>query len=98
MVPNIQNNSSSSPTEVFAQDNLDIFTIAVTILPLINPWNSEISHWLIENIYEMTGCRVFYPPKEKFSDQPPSYFIKGGTAAGVLQAGRYLMVIFLFCS
>lgn len=93
-MPHNEHNSSLT-LAVFAQDVPDIFTIAVTILPLINPWNSEISHWLIEHIYELTGCRVYYPPKEKFSDQPPSYFIKGSTAAGVLQAGRFLMVIFL---
>lgn len=72
--------------------NADIFTMALTILPIINPWNSELSHWLIEHIYEDTGCRVFYPPKEKFTNQPPSYFIKGDTAAGILKAGKTLLV------
>lgn len=78
------------PLATFA--NSGIFTMALTILPIINPWNSEVSHWLIEHIYEETGCRLYYPPKEKFTDQPPSYFVKGDTAAGILKAGKTLLV------
>lgn len=81
---------------MFASNNSDVFTMALTILPIVNPWNADISHWLIEHIFDVTGCRVFYPPKEKFSDQPPSYFIKGGTSTGVLKAGKFMLVTYLF--
>lgn len=77
---------------MFSTNNVDVFTMALTILPIVNPWNPEISHWLIEHIFDVTGCRVFYPPKEKFSDQPPSYFIKGSSATGVLKAGKFMLV------
>lgn len=68
----------------------DLLTFGIALLPLINPWNIELSHRLIGNLYEQTGCRIFYPPKEKYAIQPPTYFIKGSSMSGILQAGKYL--------
>uniref|UniRef100_A0A914MQ75 K Homology domain-containing protein n=1 Tax=Meloidogyne incognita TaxID=6306 RepID=A0A914MQ75_MELIC len=68
----------------------DLLTFGIALLPLINPWNIELSHRLIGNIAEQTGCRIFYPPKEKYAIQPPTYFIKGTSMSGILQAGKYL--------
>src|SRR4051794_29577065 len=70
----------------------ECFAMAITYLPLINPWNIELSNKLIDYIYTDTGCRVFCPPKEKFCEHPPSYFIQGMTAASVLHAARLLSV------
>uniref|UniRef100_A0A915E196 K Homology domain-containing protein n=1 Tax=Ditylenchus dipsaci TaxID=166011 RepID=A0A915E196_9BILA len=79
-----------------ASGNMEVFTLAETVLPLINPWNAELSHSLIEYIYSSTGCRVFYPPKEKFADQPPSYFIKGESASNVLEAAKFITGMTMF--
>lgn len=68
----------------------DFLTFGMALLPLINPWNIELSHRLIGNLYEQTGCRIFYPPKEKYAVQPPTYFIKGPSMSGILQAAKYL--------
>lgn len=54
----------------------EIFTISLSILPLINPWNDKLSYLILDYIFKDTGCRIFYPPKEKYTSQPPSYFIK----------------------
>ncbi|KAL3084987.1 hypothetical protein niasHS_010056 [Heterodera schachtii] len=69
----------------------ELFTLAIALLPLINPWNNELSHRLVGNLYEQTGCRVFYPNKEKYVVEPPTYFVKGASVAGLLQSGKYLM-------
>ena len=33
----------------------DLLTFGIALLPLINPWNIELSHRLIGNLYEQTG-------------------------------------------
>jgi hypothetical protein len=33
----------------------DLFTLGMALLPLINPWNQELSHRLIGSIYDQTG-------------------------------------------
>ncbi|KAI1727464.1 KH domain-containing protein [Ditylenchus destructor] len=74
----------------------DVFTVAISILPLVNPWNAELSGRLLEHVFNLTGCRVFYPPKEKFADHPPSYFVKGTSASRVLKATKYLLGLTMF--
>jgi len=42
-------------------------------------------------IKEDTGVNVIYPPMEKYNSEPPSYFFKGPSVAGILRAARYLI-------
>lgn len=69
----------------------DLFTLGLALLPLINPWNHELSHRLIGSLNEQTNCHIFYPPKDKYSVQPPTYFIKGTSMSGILHAGKYIL-------
>ena len=35
--------------------NDELFTMGVALLPLINPWNQELSHRLVGSLYDQTG-------------------------------------------
>ena len=77
-----------SPT---SQDT-GVYTIALSLLPLVNPWNVNLNQGLIAFMSDTLGCQFLYPPKEKFDDQAPYYFIRGESVVRVLQAARFLFV------
>ena len=56
---------SSQPGET------EMYTMVESLLPLINPWNPELSQKLTDHIQERAGARVVFPSEEKFNDQPP---------------------------
>jgi hypothetical protein len=73
-----------------------VFIMALSLLPLVNPWNAEISQWLVEYVQRILNCQVLYPPKEQFSDQAPYYFVRGSSVVRVLQATRFLFGMSMF--
>jgi hypothetical protein len=75
-----------------------VYTIALSLLPLVNPWNVGLNQGFIAFVRDSLGCQFLYPPKEKFIDQAPYYFIRGESVVRVLQAARFLFVSPSLCS
>lgn len=74
----------------------ELYIVGIVLHPLINPWNEELSYRLISMIRKETNCQIYYPPAEKFTNQPPSYFIKGNSIDGVIRSTQYLTGLAMF--
>lgn len=70
----------------------DTFQVPIPLLPLINPFNMEVSSRLVKFIREKTGARVQYPPLERYLMEPPTYFVTGKSVEDVVLAVKHLIV------
>ncbi len=70
----------------------DVYVIKIELLPLLNPWNAELTSRLVAWMRRTLGCQLSCPDKDGFAERAPVFEIRGASLMNLLLAARFLYV------